>query len=137
MVVRVLDRSPEDVWKARYELINDFESQLAHRATTIVKLFLHISKDEQRLRLQKRIDNPAKRWKSTTTTLRSAARDDYMAAYEDALVKTSTDAAQWYVRSRRPQVVPQLGGQPDPRDPRCGAGPELSPRAEDLPLEIE
>jgi PPK2 family polyphosphate:nucleotide phosphotransferase len=98
LVVRVLDLVPDDVWGARYELINDFESQLAHRATAIVKLFLHISKDEQRLRLQKRVDNPAKRWKFNAGDLEQRARwDEYMAAYEDALVKTSTDAAPWYV----------------------------------------
>jgi PPK2 family polyphosphate:nucleotide phosphotransferase len=98
LIVRVHKLVPDEVWHARYELINDFEQALAGGGTTIVKLFLHISKDEQRRRLQARLDSPDKRWKFKATDLDERKLwDDYQAAYEDALRKTSTERAPWYV----------------------------------------
>jgi PPK2 family polyphosphate:nucleotide phosphotransferase len=98
LVVRVHDLVPEDVWRPRYDLINDFEANLAAAGTRIVKLYLHISKDEQAERFQARLDDPTKRWKFRTGDLEERARwDDYMAAFEEALTATSTAAAPWYV----------------------------------------
>jgi len=98
LVVRVHGLVPEDVWSARYEQINDFERTLAATGTTIVKFFLSISRDEQRVRFQSRYDDPAKRWKFSMGDLEERKRwDDYQAAFDDMLSKTSTAAAPWYV----------------------------------------
>jgi PPK2 family polyphosphate:nucleotide phosphotransferase len=98
LVVRVHKLVPEKVWRARYYQINDFERSLAAAGTRIVKFFLHISPDEQKRRLQKRLDNPDKHWKFDEADL--AERDlwdEYMAAYEDALSRCSTDWAPWHI----------------------------------------
>jgi PPK2 family polyphosphate:nucleotide phosphotransferase len=98
LAVRVHQLVPEDVWRGRYRIINDFEHALTAGGTTIVKLFLHISKDEQRERLQERLDNPTKRWKFRPSDVEERAHwDDYMRAYADALERTSTKEARWYV----------------------------------------
>jgi PPK2 family polyphosphate:nucleotide phosphotransferase len=98
IVVRVEGLVPEERWQKRYDHIAQFEKMLADEGTTIVKLFLHISKDEQRQRLQARLDEPDKRWKFSAGDLDVRQRwEDYMAAYEDALSLTSTDYAPWYV----------------------------------------
>ena len=98
LVVRVHGLVPEDVWRPRYDRINDFERNLAAAGTTTVKLFLHISREEQAERLQARIDEPAKRWKFRRSDLDERALwDDYRAAFEEAIVRTSTDVAPWYV----------------------------------------
>jgi PPK2 family polyphosphate:nucleotide phosphotransferase len=98
LVVRVHSLVPEDVWSGRYDQIRDFERLLVETGTTIVKFFLYIDRDEQRERLQERYDDPRKRWKFSMGDLAERTRwDDYIAAYEDALSKTSTDAAPWYV----------------------------------------
>jgi len=98
IVVRVEGLVPEERWQKRYDHIAQFEKMLADEGTTIVKLFLHISKDEQRQRLQARLDEPDKRWKYSPGDLDVRQRwEDYMAAYEDALSLTSTAYAPWYV----------------------------------------
>ncbi len=98
LVVRVHNLVPEDIWRPRYEMINDFEATLAAAGTRIIKLFLHISKEEQAERLQARIDDPTKRWKFRTGDLEERARwDAYIAAFEEALTRTSTAAAPWFV----------------------------------------
>jgi PPK2 family polyphosphate:nucleotide phosphotransferase len=98
LIVRVHELVPKDIWSGRYELIRDFEQMLAATGTTIVKFFLHIDRDEQRERLQERFDNPSKRWKFSLGDIEERKHwDDYMRAYEDALSKTSTDEAPWYV----------------------------------------
>jgi PPK2 family polyphosphate:nucleotide phosphotransferase len=98
LVVRVHELVPRDVWSTRYETIREFEELLTATGTTIVKFFLHISKEEQRERLQERYDNPAKRWKFSMGDLEERKLwDDYTAAYEDALSKTSTADSPWYV----------------------------------------
>lgn len=82
----------------RYQHINAFERMLAETGTTIVKLFLHISRDEQRSRLQARLDDPLKRWKFDPRDLEVRRKwDDYMQAYEDAIAATSSPWAPWYV----------------------------------------
>jgi PPK2 family polyphosphate:nucleotide phosphotransferase len=98
LVVRVRELVPAKVWRARFDQINEFEKMLAGTGTVIVKFFLHISKDEQKKRLQKRLDNPAKRWKFNRGDLEERKLwDKYMQAYEDVLNRTSTDHAPWYV----------------------------------------
>jgi PPK2 family polyphosphate:nucleotide phosphotransferase len=98
LVVRVHDLVPRDVWSRRYEQINHFEELLAASATTIVKFLLHISKDEQRDRLQARIDTPDKRWKFKMGDIAERDRwDDYLKAYEDVLDRCSPTIAPWYV----------------------------------------
>jgi PPK2 family polyphosphate:nucleotide phosphotransferase len=98
LVVRVHGLVPRRVWSARYEQINDFEGTLAASGTTIVKFFLTIDRDEQRKRIQARYDDPTKRWKFSMGDLAERARwDDYQAAFDEALTKTSTDVAPWYV----------------------------------------
>jgi PPK2 family polyphosphate:nucleotide phosphotransferase len=98
LVVRVHDVVPEQVWRQRYEHIRGFESMLADEGTVVVKFFLHISKDEQRERLQERLDNPAKHWKFEHGDISERAHwDDYTAAYQDAIAETSTEKAPWYV----------------------------------------
>lgn len=98
LVVRVRELVPEDQWRRRYQHINDFERLLTDEGTTIVKLFLHISSEEQRARLQARVDDPNKRWK-----FRAGDLDDrklwgsFQAAYEEALTRTSSENAPWYV----------------------------------------
>ena len=84
--------------KRRYRQINDFERMLAETGTTILKFYLHISKDEQKKRLEERRDIPEKQWKFHTGDLTVRAQwDDYMDAYEAALSATSTDHAPWHV----------------------------------------
>jgi PPK2 family polyphosphate:nucleotide phosphotransferase len=98
LAARVHQLVPEKVWKARYGQINDFERLLAESGTVILKFFLYIDRDEQKKRLQDRLDDPRKRWKFRLGDLDDRALwDDYVKAYEDALSKTSTDDAPWYV----------------------------------------
>ncbi|MCB0215455.1 MAG: polyphosphate kinase 2 family protein [Caldilineae bacterium] len=98
LVVRVHELVPESRWRKRFAHIRAFESMLGDEGTRIVKFFLHVSKDEQRERLQERIDDPRKRWKANPADLEERKRwDDYQAAYEEALAETSTEQAPWYV----------------------------------------
>jgi PPK2 family polyphosphate:nucleotide phosphotransferase len=98
LVVRVKRLAPPGVWRARYNQINDFERLLADTGTVVLKFFLHISKDEQKERLQERLDDPAKRWKFRRGDLDDRLHwNDYMAAYEEALSRTSQKHAPWYV----------------------------------------
>jgi PPK2 family polyphosphate:nucleotide phosphotransferase len=98
LVVRVHKLVPKSVWSRRYDEINDFERTLSDGGTTIVKFFLSIDRDEQRARFQARYDDPTKRWKFSMGDLDERKLwDDYQAAFNDALSKTSTDIAPWYV----------------------------------------
>ncbi len=98
LVVRVHNLVPPKAWGRRYAHINDFERMLAEEGTTILKFFLHISKDEQKARLQARLDEPEKRWKFNVGDLGERALwDDYMHAYETVLSETSTEWAPWYI----------------------------------------
>jgi PPK2 family polyphosphate:nucleotide phosphotransferase len=86
------------VWTHRYEDINAFERHLARNGTVIRKVFLHLSKEEQRRRLLERVEDPSKNWKLSLADVRERARwDDYMKAYEEALSATSTADAPWYI----------------------------------------
>jgi PPK2 family polyphosphate:nucleotide phosphotransferase len=98
LVVRVENLVPKAVWSRRYDQINAFEATLAASGTTIVKFFLHIDREEQRERFEARLADPAKSWKFRLGDLEVRKRwDDYMAAYEAALSRCSTEAAPWYV----------------------------------------
>ncbi len=98
LAVRVQELVPEARWQRRFDHINAFEQMLADEGTTIVKLMLHISMDEQRDRLQARLDDPTKQWKFRLSDLDSRARwDAYQLAFEDVLERTSTTHAPWHV----------------------------------------
>jgi PPK2 family polyphosphate:nucleotide phosphotransferase len=98
LVVRVHGVIRREVWERRYEEINAFEKRLADEGTTIVKLFLHISKDEQKERLQARLDEPEKRWKFSEGDLAERRKwGEYLAAFEDAISACSTAWAPWFV----------------------------------------
>jgi len=98
LVVRVHKLVPREVWQRRYEQINHFEQLLAETGTTILKFYLHIDLDEQKQRLQERIDDPTKNWKFNVGDLAERKRwTDYMDAYSDAISKTSTSYAPWHV----------------------------------------
>lgn len=98
LIVRVLSLVPEAVWRQRYEHIRQFEQLLSDTGTTIRKFYLHISKEEQKERLQARLDNPDKNWKFDKGDLEQRRRwDAYMAAFEEALTQTSTAEAPWYI----------------------------------------
>lgn len=98
LVVRVKNLAPQHVWQKRYRHIREFERMLADEGTTILKFFLHISKEEQRQRLQERLDNPEKRWKFRMGDLEDRQLwDSYQEAYEAAIRETSTEYAPWYV----------------------------------------
>ncbi|QXC61574.1 polyphosphate kinase 2 family protein [Aquihabitans sp. G128] len=98
LIVRVDELVPEDVWRPRYGTIRHFERSLVDAGTTVVKVFLHISKDEQKERFQSRLDEPEKRWKFSAADLTVRAKwDAYADAYADAIGETSTEAAPWYV----------------------------------------
>ncbi len=98
LVVRVHKLVPEGRWLSRYDHINAFEKLLSDEGTTILKFYLHISKEEQRKRLQARLDDPSKHWKFSTGDLDERARwNEYREAYEVALWRTSTPWAPWYI----------------------------------------
>ncbi len=98
LVVRVHNLVPESEWQTRYDRINDFEQILVDSGVVIVKCFLHISKEEQRERLQARLDNPNKRWKFSKGDIAERKLwDDYQRAYEAALNRCNTDHAPWHI----------------------------------------
>ncbi|MCP5227420.1 polyphosphate kinase 2 family protein [Accumulibacter sp.] len=98
LVVRVHKLVPKPVWSGRYELIQDFEKLLVANGTRILKFFLHISPEEQLARFKQRLDDPARNWKISEGDY--SEREfwaDYVEAYEEALSKTSSKDAPWYV----------------------------------------
>lgn len=98
LIVRVHGYVPEAQWRARYAQINEFEHYLTSNHVVVLKFMLHISKEEQRERLQARLDDPEKRWKFQPGDLAERKLwDKYQAAYEDALSACSTDWAPWHV----------------------------------------
>jgi PPK2 family polyphosphate:nucleotide phosphotransferase len=98
LVVRVRKLVPEAVWSARYAQINDFEALLTAAGTKILKFYLHISREEQLDRFKDRLDDPDRQWKiSESDYTERVLWPEYIAAYEDALAKTSTKDAPWYI----------------------------------------
>jgi PPK2 family polyphosphate:nucleotide phosphotransferase len=95
---RVHGLIPPGVWERRYHEINDFERLLTVEGTTVLKFFLHMSRGEQKLRLKERLDDPSKHWKFREADIQERTRwSAYMEAYEEALTKTSTRWAPWFV----------------------------------------
>jgi PPK2 family polyphosphate:nucleotide phosphotransferase len=134
LVVRVHELVPEAVWSRRYEQINAWERTLAEEGTTIVKFFLNISADEQRDRLQARVDDPTKQWKFRLGDLDERKRwDDYKAAFETALERCSTAWAPWYVIPsnrnwfRNLAVADILGDVLEELDPAYPRSPDVIP----------
>jgi PPK2 family polyphosphate:nucleotide phosphotransferase len=98
LVVRVHKLVPKEVWSTRYEQINAFEKMLTDNHVTILKFFLHISKDEQKRRFQARIDDPDRHWKISEADFKERNYwNDYTEAYEEAISKCSTDDAPWFI----------------------------------------
>jgi PPK2 family polyphosphate:nucleotide phosphotransferase len=98
LVVRVHKLVPKKVWSRRYEHICNFEQMLVDEGVTILKFFLHIDREEQARRLQARLDDPTKHWKFNPADLEERKLwPEYMKAYEEALRRTSTESAPWYV----------------------------------------
>lgn len=97
LIVRVKQLIAEDVWRHRYRMINEFEHMLTLNNTTVIKFYLHISRDEQKRRLQARLDDPDKHWKFSSNDLKERQYWDlYQAAFEDAINQCSTAYAPWY-----------------------------------------
>ena len=98
VAVGVKNLAPEAVWKRRYDHVVNFERLLADEGTTIIKIFLHVSREEQRRRLQARLEDPQKHWKFHPDDIADRRRwPEFIAAYEEVLTKTSTDHAPWYI----------------------------------------
>jgi PPK2 family polyphosphate:nucleotide phosphotransferase len=98
LVVRVHNLVPKSIWQKRYDQINDFEQMLVENGATILKFFLHISKAEQKQRIEERLNDPSKHWKISEADVRERAYwDDYMEAFEDVFYKCSTEWAPWYI----------------------------------------
>ena len=98
LITKVHNWIDEAECERRYAQINDFERLLTETGTTMVKCFLHISKDEQKTRMQERLDDPTKAWKFNTGDLKERALwPQYMQAYEQAIKATSTEHAPWYI----------------------------------------
>ena len=98
LVARVDKLVAPKVWRARYDQINAFERYLADNGTVIRKFFLHISRREQRERLQARVEDPRKRWKFSSEDIAKRRRwPDYMRAYRDAIARCHTASAPWIV----------------------------------------
>jgi len=98
LVVRVHNLVPKEIWSRRYEHIRAFEKMLADEGTTILKFYLHIDLEEQKERLQARLDEPNKNWKFSKADLEERKYwNQYTKAFEEAFEKTSTETAPWYV----------------------------------------
>jgi PPK2 family polyphosphate:nucleotide phosphotransferase len=98
LAVRVHNLVPKDVWSERYDQINEFEEILSENNIVVLKFLLHISKDEQKKRLQDRIGDPDKHWKISESDFHERKFwDDYVAAYEEALTRCNTKKAPWYI----------------------------------------
>lgn len=98
VAVSVKNLAPRAIWEKRYEHIVNFERLLTDEGTTIVKFFLHITRDEQRRRLQARLSNPDKHWKFHPDDIADSKRwPEFTAAYEETISRTSTETAPWYI----------------------------------------
>jgi PPK2 family polyphosphate:nucleotide phosphotransferase len=135
LVVRVKDLVPDAVWRERYHQINDFERNLSNDGITVLKFFLHISKDEQKRRLQSRLENPDKRWKFSSADIKERAFwDDYQTAFEDALTNCSTEHAPWYVVPANKKWYRNLVVARTIADTLTAIGPQFPPAEEGLEL---
>jgi PPK2 family polyphosphate:nucleotide phosphotransferase len=134
LVVRVHSLVPKTVWSKRYAQINEFERMLAANGTTIVKFCLSIDRDEQRERFQARYDDPTKRWKFSMGDLEERTRwDDYQAAFDEALSRTSTEWAPWYVIPANRKWFRNLAVATILAETLADLRPKYPPVAEDVP----
>ena len=134
VAVRMHELAPQEVWRRRYGHIRAFEEMLVDEGTAVLKVFLNVSRDEQRTRLQERIDDSEKRWKFRHDDLKVRERfDEWLGAWDEALTETSTAAAPWYVVPADRNWVKALAvaellvatlERLDPRLPEPGAGIE-------------
>lgn len=137
LVVRVHDLVPKSVWSKRYEQINAFEEHLTANGTTIVKFFLSIDRDEQRERFQARYDDPTKRWKFSMGDLKERERwDEYQAAFDEALTRTSTGHAPWYVIPADRKWFRDLAVATILADTMAALKPRYPPVADDVPADL-
>ncbi|MGD0958417.1 MAG: polyphosphate kinase 2 family protein [Methylomonas sp.] len=98
LVVRVHKLADKSIWSKRYALINDFEKMLLNNGTRILKFFLHISAEEQLARFKQRLDDPSRHWKiSEADYIERELWPEYIEAYEEAIERTSTQHAPWYI----------------------------------------
>jgi PPK2 family polyphosphate:nucleotide phosphotransferase len=98
VAVRMYEIAPEAVWRPRYGHLRDFERMLVDEGTTVLKVLLNVSREEQRVRFQERVDDPGKRWKFRRDDLEVRRRfDEWIAAWEEAVTETSTEWAPWHV----------------------------------------
>jgi polyphosphate kinase 2 (PPK2 family) len=98
LVVRVHQLVPKSVWSARYDQINAFEKLMSDNGVTILKFFLHISKDEQKQRFEQRLGDPTRNWKVSPADFKERQYwSEYRKAYEATLSRCSSSAAPWYV----------------------------------------
>ncbi len=139
LVVKVRNLAPAEAVERRYEQINAFEKHLVENGTHIVKIMLHVSKEEQGVRLRERLEDPAKRWKFNPGDLEDRKLwDDYQDAYETMLNRCSTEWAPWHVvaadsRSRRDAVAARLiRGALEDIDPKY---PDPGYRLADYPID--
>jgi PPK2 family polyphosphate:nucleotide phosphotransferase len=138
LVVRVHNFVPRAVWSKRYREINEFEKLLSDNGTTIVKFFLYIDREEQRQRFQERIDDPKKRWKFSLSDLDERKLwDDYIAAFEEALSKTSTDYAPWYVIPANRNWMRNLAVSSILAETIDDLKPAYPPAASDIPPDLK
>jgi len=142
LVVRVKDLAPEELWRSRYDSINDFERMLVREGTTILKFFLHISKAEQLEKFRERLDRPDKYWKWSDNDIKERASwDEYQQAYVDAVNATSRPWAPWYVipadhRWFRNYVIARIvAGTLSAMSPQFPAAPEEVKRFAEAELE--
>ena len=131
LVVRVKGLVPDEIWRARYRLINDFERLLIESGTTILKFFLHISRSEQKERLEARISDPEKHWKFDPADLvERKSWDSYQEAFADAIGRCSTADAPWLVVPadrkwlRNYLVAKTVADTLEAMDPRYPEGPK-------------
>ncbi len=137
LVVRVHDLVPKSVWSKRYDQINAFERHLTDNGTTIVKFFLSIDKAEQRDRFQARYDDPTKRWMFSMGDLEERILwDDYQAAFDEALSRTSTAVAPWYVIPANRKWFRNLAVATILADTIADLKPKYPPVAADVPSEL-
>jgi PPK2 family polyphosphate:nucleotide phosphotransferase len=137
LVVRVMGLVSEERWRRRYDQINAFERLLADEGTTILKFFLYIDRNEQRARFQARLDDPDKRWKFRMGDLETRKHwDDYIAAYEEALSRCSTDLAPWFVIPANKKWFRNLAVAQVLADTLTDLDPRYPPADEEIPGDL-
>ncbi len=138
LVVRVHSLVPEHVWQARYDQINTFEQLVVSGSTTLIKVFLHISNEEQRKRLQARLDSPSKRWKFSRGDIEERKLwDTYQRAYEDVLTRCNTPHAPWHIVPGDRKWYRNLLISRILRAALQRLDPQFPPGADDLPEAVE